>query len=339
MRALYGLVALIALAVGAIWIGGENWAAARLREMIAQRPDIRAEAVSPLRRPARIGLHLARPEWDAPAGTIGLDWLELWVSPLKPWQGVASLPPRGLLSLPGRQAALELEESEARLSLTLPDGKALSHAGLRSDGAAVEGRVLLDGIRFSADLATPGADAPQGAGAAYDLDLTLAGFQGDALVPLGVAPLALPGALSARGSARIWLDQPVAPGDRQPPRLAGLRMPGLELRLGDMTARLVGRLASDAQGRPEGRLALYTPDGQDFLEAAIAAGLLPEDGRMLIRAMLLGAGGMEMPDPATPDGLDFPAAGPGELRIPLSFRDGQVFLGVMPIGPAPRWPG
>lgn len=340
MRKVLGVVLLIAAAIGGLWIGGESWAAGRLRELIAERPDMQAAAVRPLREPARIGLRLDRPQLAAPGFGLAPDWLELWLSPLAPLRAVAVPSASGRLDLSGQQVPFQIADARAQVALSPLNRMAVSHLAVDSGAVLLGEQVLMQRLRAEADLVRLGAGAPPAAGAAYDLRLALEGLQGDRLAVLGFAPLALPGALSAEGAGRVWLEGALGGlGGGAAPRVVGVQTGGLELRLGALSARLVGQLVQGADGLTEGRVALYTSDGQGFLDAAADAGLIPADGRLLARAMLNQMGRMPMPEPAAPDGLDFPEPAAGELRIPLILRDGRLLLGEMPIGPAPAFPG
>ena len=335
MRRLLGSVLLIAAAIVGLWIVAENWAAGRLRDLIADRPEMQAAAVQPLRAPSRIGLRLDRPEIRQPGMGLSPDWLELWLSPLSPLTAVAVPAGDGWLDLSGQRLPYTLADTRAQVALSPLNRMAVSHLALNGGPLNIDGQVLLNRLQAQADL-----DGISPEGAAYDLHLMLDGLQGYRLALLGLAPLALPGVLSVEGDGRVWLDRALGGQEGgEMPRLLGFATTGIEVRLGDLSARLIGRVRQGGDGRAEGRVALYTPDAEGFIQAAATSGLIPEDGQMLARAMLKQMNRMPMPAALTPDGLDFPDPAATETRIPLVFRDGQMFLGVMPVGPAPRFPG
>ena len=129
---------------------------------------------------------------------------------------------------------------------------------------------------------------------------------------------------------------PAALASAAPPQVAGLRIDGAELRLGDLSARAVGQLAADAQGRAQGLVALYTRDANGLIEAGAAAGLIPENARRLAGTMLRAVSTMPLPETASEETADWPAPAPDELRLPILFSDGRASLGPIPLGPAPQ---
>lgn len=109
------------------------------------------------------------------------------------------------------------------------------------------------------------------------------------------------------------------------PRPRSIELRELAADLDGMHLRAAGRLELDADGRPEGRLTLRATRWQEMLDLAAADQALPPAVRDML-ASLLGA-------------LAGAAGDPETLELPLSFRDGQIWLGEgllrLPLGPAP----
>ena len=337
-RKLLGAVLVAAAVLAGSWFMAEQWAADRAREIIAQHPDLQAADVGPLRQPGRVGLRLDEPGLRLPEMSLHAAGLELWLPFWRPLTGVAAPAAEGWLELAGQRLSYRQEQAQARVRLSPLAGFVLASLRLESGAVMLDGRALLDRLAF--DVARAGMDlAPEGAGAAYDLTLRLERLQPQALPSSPAMPVAIPD-LSARGQGRLWLDRALAPDQRHAVQVVGLQAGSLQLDLGNgLTARLVGRLVRGAGGLTEGRVALYTDDSRGFLDAAIETGLIEGNVRLLAEAMLKRVSALPMPAPAHADGLDFPPAAPGETRIPLVLRDGRLFLGDMPLGPAPVFPG
>lgn len=363
MRWLLIFVLVIAAFLGAAWWGGESWLASRASMAIAQRDDVSAAAVSPLRQLDRAGLRIEQAEYqgvvEGQALSVALPWVEFWARPLAPTTLNARLPDQARLGIDGTALDLRMDAVQASLHLSPLNSMAVTQAGLDAAEITLDGQAAVTGLSAEARLASLGYDAPRGAGAAYDIALRLQALEPAALTVLGVPPLAVPGAVSAQGDLRLWLTaapgRGILRGQHYPVQPVGFRTDGIDLGLGDLRARLVGLVSADAQGRAEGRLALYTSDSRAWLRAASDAGLIPPSAVLLGGAMLHGLSNTPMTPEAAPDDSSrtariasefhsvtefiFPEPAPGELRIPIFLRDGQAFLGKIPIGPAPSFLG
>lgn len=361
MRILVVIVLILAALLGVVWLGGESWMASRATTAIEAREDLSAASVTPLREPRRIGLHLAEPAFKGAAGgqplAVDLPWLDFWVSPAAPHELHADLPDTAQLDMAGTQVAVQMTGAGASLRLAPANNMALSRASLQADAVQLGGQPAIGAVSAQARLISLGHDAPRAAGAAYDIALRLDQADPTTLAQLGLPPLALPGLLSVDGDLRLWLNEAPGPAALQgrgaAPHLVGFRSSGLNLTLGDLSARLLGEVTADDQGRAAGRLALYTKDSEGWLAAAADAGLIPGSGVLLGGAMLQNLSAMPMQPEAAADtdrpsatarvvstggDFTFPDPAEGELRLPIFLRDGQIFLGAIPIGPAPQFP-
>lgn len=343
MRVVFWVFLLILLAVVGSWLGGESWLARGVADRLATRADLRATEVLPLRQPGRVGLRLAEPDYQNGVLGLSMPWLRLWVSPLAPTEIRADLPETVRLTRDGRDHSLTLGGGAGSLRLLALHGAAVGHAGARSNRLSLDGAPLADSLEVEARLVRLSPEAPREARSAYEVTLSLDGFRPDALAVLGVPPAALPGAVGVSGRVRLWLDAVPGPavlaGAAPPPRLVGLGSDGVEIRVGSLGARLVGHLRQDAGGRAEGRLAIYTRDGEALLRQAGEAGLIPPEAVALASAMLSNLGRMPFPQDAVADRLPaLPDPAEGELRLPVSMRGGDLYLGAIRIGPAPPFP-
>ena len=128
---------------------------------------------------------------------------------------------------------------------------------------------------------------------------------------------------------RLHLDATVtfdAPWDRHAledrlPQPTHLRLDDLSARWGAISAQVTGEVAVTA-GVPDGVLHLRAEDWRGIVALAVGAGLIQPNQRPLIET-----------------GLAFLAASSGKdglLAADLTLRDGQMKLGAIPLGPAPR---
>lgn len=331
-RTVIGTGLVLALLAGG-WLGAESMASRQVAALFDADPALQAAAVRPLRDPRALGITVTEPQFRDPAISISLPWARLSLSPLSPLTTRLDLPEQGQLSAGGRIMDLGLTDPQASLSLAplsnmAPDRLDLSLGAMTLDGAPLAGGLTVQGRLV--DLAP---DAPATARAAYDLTLSLRDLSTDGLVRLGLDPGPMPGPVSASGPLRIWLDDAPSVTGGAAPRLTGWQTEGLSLQAGDIGLRLVGRLSRDDQGRAEGQLALYSTDADAMIAMAAGLGLIPAQAQMLLRAGLsqLSRAPMDqgLPGPVFPDPAE------GELRLPITMRDGQLSLGGVSIGAAP----
>lgn len=326
--------ALAASLGGAIWLGAETVAADRVRDALIDSPVMDAQRVEPLRNREGPGVRLVGPQLRSPGMALDLPWAELIIAPLSPTRPRLSLPQEARLTLRGRSLDLAADSAGAELGLSplrqmAMDDARLSAIGLRADGLDLAG--LVDGTM---SLQRLGHDAPRLAGAAYDLSLRVEDVTPEALDLLGLP--GLPAAVSGDGQGRLWFDSAIFPQSGQVPRLVGLQTDQAQLRIGDLTLRIVARIVADEAGHAEGRVALYTRDAEAMLDQLVTIGIVPAQAALPLRFGLAQLGRAELPPVAGQPEL--PQPGAGELRLALDFRDGQTFLGPVGLGPAPLFP-
>jgi len=118
-----------------------------------------------------------------------------------------------------------------------------------------------------------------------------------------------------------------APWDRRAietarPQIRDIDLKDVSANWGDVTFRAAGKLAVDAEGIPEGRITVKAVEWRRLLDMAIGTGLLADTFRpALERALELMAS------------LEGPA---NTLDAPLTFENGFVSFGPIPLGAAPR---
>lgn len=331
-KAVIGAGVAVAMLAGA-WLGTESLASRRVAAMIAADPGLDAAAVRPLRDPRAIGVEVTGLQLRDPALGISLPWARILLRPSSPLTARLELPDQAQILQGGGVVDLGLARSQASLSLSPLNRLAPDRLDLQADGLTLDGRPLAAALSLQARLASVDPDAPDPAGAAYDLQMSLSGLQPEGLARIGLDPGPLPGPIALEGPLRLWLDRAPRLTEDTAPQIVGWQTPGLSLQAGEIGLRLVGRLSRDAQGRAEGQLALYSSDAEAMIGMAAGLGLIPPQGQLLLRAGLSQLA--RAPIAADLPGPEFPEPAEGELRLPLVMRDGQLMLGGMAIGPAP----
>lgn len=125
--------------------------------------------------------------------------------------------------------------------------------------------------------------------------------------------------------AEVLFDKPFDTGvlaeDRPQPREIDLRVG--EYRFEGLDLKLAGRLDVADGGRAEGEVTVRAVNWRELLEQARAAGQIPDGLADTLEAGLSLAAGLK----GRPETLD----------LPLRFDAGQVSLGLIPLGQAPRF--
>ncbi len=106
------------------------------------------------------------------------------------------------------------------------------------------------------------------------------------------------------------------------PRITSLDLEDLRAQWGELELRAAGQLTVRADGVPDGRITVKATNWREILGLARNAGLLPEPLIPTIERALEVLASLSGP----PDTLD----------APLTFSNGLVSFGPIPLGPAPR---
>jgi hypothetical protein len=328
MRVLVGAV----LALGLVWCGW--WfVAARAAEravvqwLAASGPGSAVEAaagdIAVRGFPNRIDITLTAPALRAPLAGIAWDapFVQIFALSYRPWHVIAALPPEQHLRLP--EATVTLRAGSLQASLVVEPGTALTLDRLALAGDAL---TVAHEAGDAVSVATLRAGLRQAVGRRFGQDLAVEARQvvPGAAVQAALPPgAALPEALSViRLAAEIDL---TAPLDRHAgttrPAVTAIALREARLVWGDLVIDAQGRVTADAQGRAEGRIVLRFERWRLAVAAAAATGMIAPEVAPTWTSM------MEL---LASQGTD-----PDRLELPLSFQNGRMSLGPIPLGPAP----
>ncbi|MDO5646569.1 DUF2125 domain-containing protein [Paracoccus sp. (in: a-proteobacteria)] len=315
------LIVLFLLLAGA-WLWAESRAAGALRDLAADHAGLSLSDAQPLRNPARLGVRVTDAAMVDRGQGIGADWAELWLSPASPLTARLQLSDNAWVYTGSEVLNLRLRDAHGALSLSPLNRMALSHLAVHSGPVTVNDAPFLASLDATLDLTSLRHDAPRLAGAAY-----LATVQVGQVQPLGqIEPI------SADGTLRLWLDRAIHPGDNDAPILHGVQTDGVTVSLGDMTARILGRVERQPDNMAQGQIAAYSSDSAALIDYLAQIGVLPDQARLLARVAVTRFS--DAPDM----GAVLPEPQGDETRLVITMRNGQVLLGNVPIGPAPRFP-
>ncbi|RLJ60662.1 hypothetical protein BCF46_0865 [Litoreibacter meonggei] len=328
MRKLLIVVLVAATAWAAYWVVGatasqkatEGWLEARRAEgWQVEYSDLKVRGFPNRFDTTITGVQLTDPEtglsWSAP-------FFQLFSLSYQPNHLIAAWPNTQTLATPFQK--IDIETSKMTASL-----KVLPNSTLELDSATVviEGATLAssEGWKAGADKVNAAIRRTAGKEMTYDIAAQAdTVIPGDALRSMLDAGGTLPDVIEAInfdteiGFARP-LDIRVIEENR--PDMTTFNIKDARGAWGELQLRAKGDLAIDAEGYPTGEVALNARNWREMLALAVSAGAVPTEA----------ASAAEL-------GLGFLAKLSGaenSLDAPLSFSNGRIFLGPIPIGTAP----
>ncbi|MEL6839081.1 MAG: DUF2125 domain-containing protein [Pseudomonadota bacterium] len=253
--------------------------------------------------------------WQAPE-------LQVRAPGLRPTQISVILPETQILRLADQTLQIDgdsiVVDARARLNMAL----SFEHAAINATEAAVQSDV---GWRLGSDLAIATLQRADDADRAYDLDLDARGI---------TIPVTLLGQLAQTGvltntidsvvmDAEITLDRAL---DRfafgtndMGPMLERVVLRDFNMRWGEIGLRADGAVDVDANGAPDGRMTFRTAEWETIIDLLVTMGALDQGVAPTLTNMAA-----TMVDEN------------GMLALPVTFRDGFMSMGLLPLGPAPR---
>lgn len=254
--------------------------------------------------------------WEAP-------FFQLFALSYRPNHVIAVWPDRHTLATPQQKYAITSNQMQASLVVGADTALPVERANLVADTLAITDEAGSTTATTALRLAV---ERVPGSEARYHL-----GWAADNLAPARAARMRidtsgqLPQTLSAfRADIEATFDRP---WDRSAiedtrPQPTKITVKLAEARWGELELALAGSVDVDAAGLPSGTMTVKARNWRDILQMARASGQLPggladqlETGLALLSQM---------------------SGNTQTLDIPLDFRSGRVFLGPVPIGPAPN---
>ena len=320
MKALTIVVAVLAALYGGWWFVGraafERGAVAGIEAARARGWEIAYDDLAVAGFPNRFDATLDAPRVTTPGGAVtwSAPFVQAFALSYRPNRLIAVGPREMTVELPAGRIDVTTTDLRASAALTVSTRPALQRATLVATGLETAGAGL-DATLSTAQLAM----RRMGGEAEYDVALDLRDLRpGDALRaaidPYGTLPEAI-GAITA--DVHATLDRPLEAGGT--PRPTALRVSDARLAWGDLRLSLTGALDVGADGVPEGVLTLDATGWQAALRLAGSLGLVAPERLPLLTA---GMAGMAEED--------------GTVTLELTFEGGEIRLGPIPLGPAPR---
>lgn len=329
MRALLWLVLIAGALWGGYWFAGstvlERSANQWFDDQAASGMVATRESLSVAGFPSRFDLTVTAPHLADPVSGWGwkAPFAQVFTMTWKPWHIIAALPPDQEIDMPDQSISLH----SARLigSLLLHPGRALALNRMVIEGEGLVASSTL-GWRMKADKAVLATTEDTSWQNAHRIGVELTGLMPDAAVAAALPDLG-PVISQAHLDATLLFSAPI---DRHvaesQPQWTGLRLHDAHLVWGPLQMSAKGDVARASEGFAEGVITLRITDWQQLPGAITALGLAPASyGPMITRALQLLAEGSAKSDVL-----------PDVLEVPLTFKEGQMSLGTLPLGAAPK---
>lgn len=254
--------------------------------------------------------------WEAP-------FLQLLSLAYRPTEVIVAFPPEHRLSTPLQTLTFRQEQARGSVFLDPKPSLPLNRATIVIDAltlsSSADWQVSLDQARFATER-VPAREHAHRVGAEF-VELNLPDAMRSTLDPAGLLPETI---------AKLHLDADLgftAPWDRAAietarPQITDIDLRDLSANWGDITFRAAGELKVDRAGWPTGQITLRAVEWRQLLDMALAAGLVPAESEDTLERALGFLAALSGP--------------PNTIDAPLSFANGVILIGPVPIARAPR---
>lgn len=321
MQKLTFLVLFLAALYGGYWFVGaraiENSADTALADLRAAGWDVSYHSLETVGFPSRFDTTVT--ELALVSGDGRIAWrgpfVQVFALAYQPNRIIAALPQDFDMVVQGQPVAVATERLRLSSSVRANTDLALADITVEADKGAITSPVA-GLIRFDRALAAL-RQSLQTADT-YDTYLEVSQMSlADVVDPLPdtITRLVVDGALSFDQP----LDRHALAGAGAEPALRAVELRNLTMTTPDMSLTATGQITIDVLGVPEGRITFRTAEWRRLIDDLVAAGVIAPDMRRTVTNVAQAM-----------------AAGDDVLALPLSFQNGFMSFGPVPLGPAPR---
>jgi len=326
MRGLFWVTVVLAALYGGYWYVGSRAVLKGATETLgalkaegrADYADIRLEGF-----PSRFDVTIDAPRLDSADRSVSWQapFIQFLALSYRPNNLIAVWPREQTLRLGADTLTLTSDDLRASVLLKADFDLALDHAELEGHGLRLTSAF---GAEFLAEKLIVASRQAGVDGTQHDLAMVITGlapgnaFRGQIDPARRQPAVAAEARLTATATFERPLDRKLA---EQPARLLSLDAIDLRLKWGTISVAATGDLEVDGAGYPAGQVALELKNWRDLIDLLRDAGTLPADQADTITRALSAA---EKP------------GDPTVVALPLVFRDGMIWLGIIPLAPAPR---
>ena len=330
MKRLTYIVVILALVYSGYWFVGartvENGVKTQLTQIQNDGWSVQYDTVATRGFPSRFDTTLTDVDMVAPDQSVGFmaPMIQVLSLSYQPNKAIIAFPPEQQVVLDGLPVAVISDglrasvsaNANTALSLDQVSAEATSIALMLDQAALSSVETMLGSLRESS--AAPNT---------YDAYFTLANLVWPELI-LGQLPstAGLPHQIDEiTVDVAITLDRTlnrhtIKDWATDPGQLRGLTVRSSLITWGAYEISANGRLTVDASGTPDGTVTLTINDWEGLLNAVQALGMMPPQFQFIARSM-----GQNLSD------------GSQELILPISVQNGNLSVGPIPLGPAPKF--
>lgn len=319
MKRLFILVMVVAMTYSGYWFVGsrtmKNSASDALAGMTDAGWQVDYASLRTRGFPSRFDTTATDLVMTSPAGVqYAAPFVQAFALSYRPNRIIAAFPPAQTITIGGQTLTIASDGMKASGAVRANTALSFAEATIVSDMLAISNEAAAIRMRDVLVAARAAGDAN------YDLyaglaSLTLPDALWRQMFPNGALPVSLDGLTF---DAVVAVDQPI---DRfvQTPAIVAMTLKSARLDWGDLSITASGSLSPDGRGFAAGQITIEAVGADTLLTGlanigAIDPGLAPTAQNMI------GA----LADQA------------GKVTLPISFANGQVSWGFLPLGPAPR---
>lgn len=330
MRRLTILVAVLALIYSAYWFIGatatERGARQVLDNMQSDGWQVSYDDISTRGYPSRFDTTFTALNMQAPDGDFGYTtpFVQALSLSYQPNKIIGAFPDTQTVRIGQQDIAIKSKDLRASVAIAANTALSLDSVTAQTGAATLTSNAGWSLALDRAILALrKDGPTPNTYDVYFDADaVVLPDWLRDVLNPLGVHPDAI-GTVSI--DLTVVLDRPLdrntlAEIEFVSPHLTKLTLNTLTLNWGEMTLTGSGDFTVDADGLPIGVLTFTALAWRDMLKLAVASGYFEPSFELLFESVF----GML-------------AQGKDTLDLPFTFKDGAIYMGSIPVGPAPRF--
>lgn len=325
MRALIWVAVLLTAIWSGYWFVGRGTVERAAQAFFASAPAQGLEAahagLAVRGFPNRFDLTLTEPRL-ADAGS-GLAWeapfFQILSLSYRPWHVIAAFPPQQRLSLGAQSLVLDSAKLQASVVVTPNTRLPLDRSTMVGDGLSLSSPSA--GWTLHAATLRLASRKLTDAGDRHQIGLDLADLRPDAEM-LAFAP-GLPGLVqNLRVDAEIGLSAPLdRMAGQSRPDLTEITLRAARLEWGELSVAAEGAVTFPA-GVAEGRVDITLRGWRLLVPVLVASGAIRAELALTVERMM--------------ETLALQSGNAEELKLPLIMAGGQMRLGPLPLGPAPR---
>lgn len=329
MRWILGIITTLAVLYAGYWFIGANATERAATQWFEERAQdgwiAETSAIETTGFPSRFDttfsdIELADPEtgwaWNAP-------FFQIFALSYRPNHIIAVWPNEQSIAYPDARLSLKSEDMRASMTFLANTDLVLDTATFEMAGLEIDhsqtGRITIEKGNIAV-RETPEVSLSKDVFAQLQA-VTLPTPLRSVLDPAGILPDAIEGvSIDATVGFDAQWDRFAIERARPQPTAIDLKM--LAASWGPLDLRATGQVSVDAQGIPTGELTIKAKNWRQMLDVVGNANLFPREVLPMIER------GLEL--------LSGLSGNAQTLDVPLTFRNGRMAIGPLPIGPAPR---